>query len=84
MTHRRKHRRGDMEIAVEHSSVQILQTEDQLRAAVQRAAAFDRRAAEILQSRWKHYAALVTESPRPLAGHVGAVQRQAVDVLQQA
>jgi len=47
------------------SSVHVLNGEEDLRAALQRAAAFDQRAAEALRSRSARYRALLGETSSP-------------------
>ncbi len=46
------------------SSVHVLNDEEDLRAALQRAAEFDQRAADMLLSRSAHYRSLLTEPGR--------------------
>ena len=48
-----------MVVTREHASVHILRTDEELWQAVERAAAFDRRTADILQTRSRHYSSLV-------------------------
>jgi len=45
----------------EKSSVHVLRNEQDLKAALQRAAEFDQRAADLLLTRSAHYRALLTE-----------------------
>lgn len=58
---RRRHGLDGAEaVSIEHSTVHILRTKDELQDAVQRAVEFDQRTAETLRSRSRHYEELVT------------------------
>jgi len=50
-------------VPLEYHAVHVLRTEEELRDAVQRAASFDRRAAQILQTRSTRYRELMSVSP---------------------
>ena len=47
-------------ISLQRSSVHILRTEEELREAVERAAEFDQRAADVLHTRSQHYRTLAS------------------------
>ena len=60
---RRRHHQPEEVVPRECTSVHILRTEEELEAAVQRASEFDRRAAEILENRFRHYRELANTPP---------------------
>ncbi len=58
---RRRFKHFEEAVTRECTSVHILRTEEELEAAVRRASEFDRRAATVLENRFRHYRALATQ-----------------------
>jgi hypothetical protein len=60
MRRRRRSKHLEEVVTRECTSVHILRTEEELEAAIRRASEFDRRAAAVLENRFRHYRALAT------------------------